>query len=115
MAEQTPDLVRKPDMVISTWSSLANGDTGLTIDYPQFADRNVQVLGTFGSGGTLIMQGSNDKTNWHTLTDMTGSPISFTSAGVKMIQENTLYVRPSVTAGDGTTDLTAIVVARAPR
>ena len=95
----------------ATWSGIGNGDNGQTMDYPEWADRNIQVFGTFGVGGALSFEGSNDQSNWVTLHDATGSTISFSTAGVKMILENVLYVRP-VVVGDGTTSLTAIMVAR---
>ena len=99
-------------ILVATWAALANGDVGITVDYPRWADRNVQVFGTFGSGGSIKIEGSNNGSNWVTLTDMAGSTCVFTAAGVKMIQENVMWVRPSVTAGDGTTALTAVLVAR---
>lgn len=99
-------------ILVVTWASMANGDVGITADYPRWADRNVQIFGTFGAGGSIKIEGSNNGTNWVTLTDMAGNSCVFTAAGVKMIQENVMWVRPSVTAGDGTTSLTAILVAR---
>jgi len=99
-------------ILVVTWAPLANGDVGVTADYPRWADRNIQIFGTFGAGGSIKVEGSNDNSNWATLTDMGGATLVFTSAGVRMIQENVMWVRPSVTAGDGTTSLTAILVAR---
>ena len=97
---------------------MANTDVGAISDYPAHADRNFQVSGTFGAGGELTMQGTNEppaNNNWFTLTDMAGSALVKTSAGGKMIQENTLYVRPNITGGDGTTSLTITLIARKQR
>lgn len=91
----------------TVWSSLANGDIGSYLTEANHPDKTVQVSGTFGAGGTLILQGSNDGgSNWFPLTDPQGNNISFTAAGGKVIVENPGIIRPNVTGGDGTTALT---------
>ena len=87
------------------WSTLTNGDDGTRITLPAHADRSVQIVGTFGAGGTLVLEGSNDGTNYRTLTDFQDNALSFTSAGLESISQVVYYIRPRVTAGDGTTDL----------
>ena len=74
-------------------------------------DRTVQVSGTFGAGGTLVIEGSNDGTNYFTLNDLQATALSFTSARLEGISEMPLYIRPRVTAGDGTTSLNVYLVA----
>jgi hypothetical protein len=97
---------------LGTWTLLANGDSGLAFPRPDWADRTIQVFGTFGSGGTVLIEGSNDGTNWATLNDAFGTTMSVTSASIKQLAEATLYMRPRVSAGDGTTSITVIVCAR---
>jgi len=92
------------------WETLTNGDSGSSIEMPGSAIRSVQVTGTFGAGGTVVIQGSNDGSNWVTLNDIEGNALSLTAAGIESIQEVTRYIRPSVTAGDGTTDLDVTLV-----
>jgi hypothetical protein len=81
-------------------------------------DRCIQFDGTFGVGGTIIPEGSNDVTNAGTffgLRDPTHTLISKTAAGLEQILEITNWARPRVTAGDGTTNLTArLVLSRRP-
>lgn len=93
-----------------SWSTMANGDSGEPLQNPGSADRSVQVTGTFGVGGTVVLQGSNDGTNYRTLTDPQGNALSFTAAAIEAVQEITRYTRPSVTGGDGTTSLTVTLV-----
>jgi hypothetical protein len=93
------------------WASVANNDTGELCEIPGAADRSVQVQGTFG-GATVIIQGSNDGTNWHTLNHPQGSPLSFAAAGLKGVVEITRFIRPSVSGGDGTTSVTVTLLAR---
>lgn len=95
---------------IAQWTDLANGDAGDALRFCQYADKSVQVAGTFGAGGSLRLEGSNDGTNWHALTDPQGNALNFTAAGIEAVTEATFYVRPRVTAGDGTTLLTATLL-----
>ncbi len=97
-----------------TWVNLANGDTGQPISVPGAADMTVQVHGTWGTGGTLIIQGSLEATpsNWFTARDGGDNLISFTSADGEMLVNLLAHIRPKVTAGDGDTDFTVILFVR---
>ena len=106
MAIQSAQLVPSPDMHMRRvkWLALANGDTGEPIRMGNFQDRSIQFVGTFGAGGSVTLQGSNnDGVTWATLSDPLGNALTFTGAGLKQITELTELVRPSVTAGDVTT------------
>jgi hypothetical protein len=101
--------------VLITWTGLANGDTGSPYEGADFADRTMQVSGTFGAGGSVNLEGGNDNATWAILTDPQGTAITKTAAGLEVIEENPRYIRPNVTAGDGTTSLTVTVWARRNR
>ena len=95
------------------WSSLTTSNAdGAAADWIQWADRCIQFTGTFGAGGTIKLQGSNDGTNWFDLNNAQGTAISVTAAALKQVVELSQYVRPYVSAGDGTTNLTATLVLR---
>ena len=97
---------------IASWT-LASGDDGAPLGNTGSGDRTVQVDGTFGSGGNLIIEGSlNNGASWYQLRDTSGTLLSFTSGGLRIILENTLLIRPRVISGDGTTSLTAIISVR---
>ena len=98
------------------WEGLqqATSDTGDPFEGVGAADRSAQVFGTFGAGGTLRLEGSNDNQNWSVLTDPQGNALDFTTAKIEAVTEVTRYVRPSITGGDGTTDLTLVLLARRP-
>ena len=98
--------------VLYTWSGLLNGDTGAAVEMPEYGDRTFQVTGTFGTGGTVVLQGSNDGSNWASITDPQGNAISKTAAAIETAMETPRYIRPNVTAGDGSTDLVVTVFAR---
>lgn len=94
------------------WSGLLLTDTGSAVQFAKYADRCIQVTGTFGAAGSVTLEGSNDGSSWFTLSKMSGGPATFTAAGGSQILDNPLFVRPNVTAGDGTTDLTVTLCAR---
>lgn len=94
----------------TVWSGLLNGDTGSPESGAQLSDKNVQISGTFGVGGSVAVKGSNDLVTWFTLTDLQGNALTFTAAGMEQVQENPFYIRPEVTAGDGSTNLTVILI-----
>lgn len=92
------------DGYVLAWT-LANLDDGNPKFLMRFNDRTVQVTGTFGAGGTVVLEGTIDGVNYQTLRDPAGNLLSFTAAGLKGVLEAVVSVRPRVTAGDGTTNL----------
>ena len=100
------------------WETLTTtNDRGAPIpeSFMDFADRTVQVTGTFGAGGNLRIQGSNDLATYAVLTDPQGNDLNIAAAKIEQIVEVTPLTRPFITAGDGTTDLDVSIVARRSR
>jgi hypothetical protein len=97
-----------PEVIALTWSGMANGDVGGQASAPQFADKSVQASGTFTA---LTIEGSNDGTNWATLHDNTGAALTFTGPGIKVVLENTLFMRPN-TITAGAADVKVIVIGK---
>jgi hypothetical protein len=95
-----------------TWTGLLNGDTGQPMEMPDYGDLTVTVEGTFSTGGSITLEGSNNGTNYYALTDGQGNAITKTTAGIEAIIETPRYIRPNVTAGDGTTALQCRILAR---
>lgn len=85
------------------WSGIGNGQVGTFAPF-RSGKVSLQVTGTFGSGGSIKLQGSNDLINWADL-----SPTALTSAGFFAAlgaNEKPRAIRPNCTAGDTTTSLT---------
>lgn len=99
------------DQFLYTWTPLTetNAD-GSPAMFVGSGDRTFQVTGTFG-GGTIVLEGSLNGTDWFTLKDPSNTAISLTSAGLRTVLENCTYVRPRVTAGTGVS-LTAVLMVR---
>lgn len=90
------------------WEGLIGGDEGQAINLANYPDKTVHIIGpTFD--GAVTFKGSNDGTNYVTLSDQLGNAISRTSAGIKLVAENTLWVKPAVAAG--TSENTIILIA----
>lgn len=95
-------------LVSGAWPALANGAAGVgyeTQDGPFNAF--VTVGGTFGTGGSVSMEGSADGVNWVTLSLNPSGAATFTAAGGGSIAGSPRFIRPRVTAGDGTTAIVA--------
>lgn len=93
------------------WEALTENDTAQAVipsaTAPAIA--SVQVTGTFG-GATVVLQGSNDGTNYFTLKDTVGSDISFTAAGGADFSVGCLQIRPSASGGSSQdVDITVIM------
>lgn len=97
---------------IASWPLMLNGDVGETVDLANYADRSIQVEGTFGAGGSCAIEGTNDTANFRTLNDPQGTALAITAAGIKSVTEVSRQMRPHVTAGDGTTSLTVTAFLR---
>ena len=101
MATITPTIDRDsvPGAVLATWAAMATNDVGAGVPIAYAADLTTQATGTFG-GGTITWQGSNDNTNWSSLTQRSGTTaMAFTAAGMGTANENPAWIRPAVTSG----------------
>lgn len=96
------------------WGPMANGDVGQPIpaSLAPYAERTFQVAGTFGVGGTVAIEGTNDGVNYAALKDVNGSSVSITSAGIVEVSAPVIGIRPHVTGGDGSTALTVTACIR---
>lgn len=97
---------------IDQWLAVGNGDDGAPAELVNFADRTVQVSGTFGAGGTVAIEGSLDGVSYAPLTDPQGNALLFTNAKLETISEVVRFIRPRVTDGDGTTALDIFILFR---
>ena len=101
------------DAWVVKWETMGDADTGSTVEMVEANDKSVQIAGTFGSA-TVVLQGSNDGTNWATLADPQGTAISKTAAAIEQVLEHTRYIR-AVTSGGTGTDIDVTVFMRGQR
>lgn len=84
--------------ILVTWASVTEADTCTAISMPEFADKSIQVTGTFG-GASVALQGSNDSSNFAALRDPSSTTIAITTAGIRAVLENTVQIKPVPTGG----------------
>jgi len=103
--------------VVYSWSPMTQigADTGQPLSGMGWSDRSFQAEGTFGAGGSITVEGSNDGVNWHILHDPFSVPISITVGGLTQVTEISRFIRPRVVGGDATTSLTVTGVFRTQR
>ena len=96
------------------WEACATGDTinSLPISEQWGLAASVQASGTF-DGATVVMQHSNDGTNWFTAKDLQGTDIDLSADGIAEFSLSSAYIRPNFSGGSaGTGDVDVIVVFR---
>jgi hypothetical protein len=102
-----------------TWTGLTQAtlDDGAPVRGTDYADRTVQVFGTFGAGGSVLIEGTLEEipVNWAPLTDPQGNNLAVTTSKLEAVVEYSGYIRPRVTAGDGATSLTVLLLLRKQR
>lgn len=100
------------DLRVIKFAGATTGDTSPVIDLAEWADRSVQVAGTFG-GATVTIEGSNDGANWATLNDAQGNALTITTAKIEQLLEVTRHTRVTVTGGTGTSLTITFLLRRA--
>jgi len=99
------------------WAAMVDNDTGGPVALPQHADKTVQVIGVFGVGGDVDLEGSTETApasdEWGQLHDPQGTIISIGDRLPLVISENTRTIRPVIAGGDGTTLLDVVIIATA--
>lgn len=95
------------------WDLTTANHTGAILELPGAPDRSVQFAGTWGSA-TIALEGSNDGTNFVTLTDPAGTDISATEGSpLFAVLANVRYLRPRLTSVGSGAAVTAVLVSRA--
>jgi hypothetical protein len=80
-----------------TWGALGPSQNGAPVQRPG-EKATIVLVGTFG--GTVIMQGSEDGTNWYPLKDFLGNAITATTTlAAFVVTVLPAYVRPSAGVG----------------
>ncbi len=132
MATIAPKIKHSSDFSLMTifWETLTNADDGAPVMVPEFADKTIQCLGTPGAGAALSIEGSNGSlsgtapdivevapsadASYTIMTDVHGNAMTYAAAAMDAATENPKWVRPHVTAGDGSTDWDVCMVVRRP-
>lgn len=102
---------RRSGYDVVTWTEVATGATAPAYRVREGLQHIAgQAFGTFG-GATLVMQGSNNASNYVGLNDLSGSAVSLTAAGGFTIGDGYRDIRPSASGGTGD-DIDVVVTFR---
>lgn len=113
MATRTPTTDRSSSRTAYVvWTGLLNSDVGAPPALDGWDLVSWQVTGTFGTGGSVQMEASNE-----------ASPANYGIVGAAVTAAGVIFpadvavarsIRPRVTAGDGTTNLVVTAAFRFP-
>ena len=101
------------------WANMGDDDVGEALGPDgggiAFADKTVMIVAAAYDSATIAIQGSNDGSNWFTLTNPNNDSLSFTVGDqLDTILENPLYIRPKTSGGQANpADITVTLVGRA--
>ena len=87
---------------IFKWDNLDEADVSpVSQQVPSHLKFKVKVIGSFGTGGHVKLEGSIDGLTWSKLKDSTGSEIDLSAAGEAEVLNTHVfrYIRPLITAG----------------
>jgi hypothetical protein len=103
------------DGKLFTYTLTTADPAGDAFEYLQHVDLCFQAVGTWG-GATLTAQGSNNGTDWFSLTNASGgAAITFTADGGKQSIERPRFIRPNLTVvGAGATVVVTVMARRNP-
>lgn len=88
-----------PRWATVTWTAVGDADTFEEIRIDERPLDIVMQLGGTISSQTVALGGSNDGTNFVNLSDIGGTEIGLTAAGVVGAQIAPLYLKPSTSGG----------------
>jgi hypothetical protein len=92
--------------VIKWTITTANADGAPYTFGGRLPDKSLHVFGTWGAGGVLKGQGTNEvsaPSNWYSLNDPQGNELSFSADKIEQVLENVFLFRPYLSAGTGVT------------
>jgi hypothetical protein len=117
MAEIIPEEISSGGMWRHVvWRNVTAGDTCRSLATLDFNDKFVQAFGAY-DGETVTIKGSADEranyahpqhasASWVLLTDNETEDLSFMADSGKQITEHPAWIKPTISAGAGTTSVT---------
>lgn len=97
-------------VLLSVWTfptSATIGSLGTILSAPNYPDKTVSARGTWATGVTITIEGSNTATystgttKWSTLNDPQGTALALSTGKMEAILENPRWIRPRITARTG--------------
>jgi len=115
IAPTITDISEKADNSVLkvVWNRLdATNNVGVAIRFSQWADRSVQMNGTFNAANVVFEGSNNGGGTYFTLTDPQGNAILKAAAAGEAITELTEYARPNSSGGGAGQDVEVSLIMR---
>lgn len=94
------------------WAALKAEGLGERVDLSGGRVLSVQVIGIFGDGGCVKIDGSNTGEHWEALSNPEGGLVCITTPCFAAIHECPRFVRPVVAGGDKHTDIKVVMLVK---
>ena len=106
MATITPEITKAAGGTSVVWETVTNADapSAFELGFQMGLAGSLQMVGTPDSA-TVVLQGSNDGTNFVTLNDVNGNAVSLTAAGAAEFSTAMRYIKPSASGGGASQDI----------
>jgi hypothetical protein len=119
-----PTLPMPQGVILVVWSGINTTDRkGKAVLLPDYPGKSVQVYGTFSAGSpSVAIEGANGPgtagnpiappadADFNTLNDPSSTALTFTGQRAEEVMENMVWIRPNLTGGDGSTNLTVALL-----
>ncbi len=104
--------VNRESFGVFSWPIIGKGEVGESLSVPTLLDPTVQVVGEFGLGAVVILEGSleQEPKSWFPLVNRQGETASFTRPGGMLVAGAFAHIRPRVQGGDDSTRVVVLML-----
>jgi hypothetical protein len=103
---------RDRHMRIYKWTGLLMGDDGAPLQVDEFHHITIHGFGAFAGSANLNILGSNDGSNFAVTKKHDVGSMILTADSIEKLLTEPRYIKPSITSGNGSTDLACWVCLR---
>lgn len=103
---------RDRHMRIYKWTGLLQGDDGAPLQVDEFHHITIHGFGSFSGSANLNILGSNDGSNFAVTKKHDVGSMILTADSIEKLLTEPRYIKPSITSGNGSTDLACWVCLR---
>jgi hypothetical protein len=97
---------------IYKWEGLLQNDDGAALQVDEFHHITIHGFGSFSGGAGLNILGSNSGTNFAVTKKHDVGSMILTADSVETLLTEPRFIKPSITSGNGSTDIDCWVILR---
>jgi hypothetical protein len=103
---------RDRHMRVYKWTGLLQGDDGAPLQVDEFHHITIHGFGSFSGGAHLNILGSNEGNNFAVTKKHDVGSMILTADSIEKLLTEPRYIKPSITSGNGSTNLACWVCLR---